>query len=69
MKVRLTGDITGNRNGQPWPSKGSEVVLPDDEGAALCKSGMAVPVADDKTEKAAQPEESEKRTLTTKSVK
>jgi hypothetical protein len=58
MKVRMTVDISGTRNGQEWPPRGEVVDLPDDEGAALCSSGMATPVAVDKVEKAvaAEPE-------------
>ena len=41
MKVVLTGDISGSRNGQPWPAAGSEMDLPDDEAYTLVQSGMA----------------------------
>lgn len=61
MKIRLTGDLSGTRNGQPWPARGTEMVLPDEEGAVLCAQGMAVPVVDNKTEKAVAKDESEKR--------
>lgn len=46
MKVRIKGDISGSRDGVPWPKRGETMELPDDEGAALCASGLAVPAAD-----------------------
>jgi hypothetical protein len=45
MRVKLKSDVSGTRDGQPWPARGEEVDLPDDEGAALCAAGMAEPVA------------------------
>lgn len=44
MKVRMKVDVSGSRNGQPWPSRGGVVDVPDDEGAHLCSAGMAVPL-------------------------
>ena len=41
MKVRLRTDISGTRNGEPWPSAGSEIDLPDEEAVALVRSGDA----------------------------
>ncbi len=46
MRVRLLGDISGTRDGQNWPPRGSEIDLPDDEAVALCGQGMAEPVVD-----------------------
>ncbi|MEU9208545.1 hypothetical protein AB0D27_11465 [Streptomyces sp. NPDC048415] len=46
MKVRIKGDISGSRDGIPWPKRGETMELPDDEGTALCASGLAVPAAD-----------------------
>jgi hypothetical protein len=48
MKVKLRSEISGSRDGQAWPSAGSEIDLPDDEAAALCASGAARPVGDRK---------------------
>lgn len=45
MKVRMSVDVSGSRNGQPWPAKGQVADLPDTEAADLCASGMAEPVA------------------------
>lgn len=44
MKVKLRSEISGSRDGQPWPPPGSEVDLPQDEAVALLQSGSAVPV-------------------------
>ncbi|MGH3679092.1 MAG: hypothetical protein ACRDT2_02015 [Natronosporangium sp.] len=55
MKVRMKGVISGTRNGVPWPGPGSLVDLPDSEAAQLCDQGMAVPVAQDRVEKAVAP--------------
>lgn len=65
MIVRLKGDISGTREGQPWPPRGSVVDLPDDEAAKLCATGMAVPVPADEVEAAVMPDDVERRTLTT----
>lgn len=46
MRVRMTGTVSGSRNGVDWPARGEELELPDDEGALLCQSGIAEPVAD-----------------------
>ncbi len=46
MRIRLVVDKTGLRwDGQDWPPHGGEINVPDDEGAALCAQGDAVPVA------------------------
>lgn len=37
--------ISGTRNGAYWPEIGGEIDLTDVEGAELCASGMASPVA------------------------
>lgn len=61
MKVRLTGDLSGTRNDKPWPARGAEMELPEEEAVQLCSMGMAVPVVEDKTEKAVAKDVSEKR--------
>jgi hypothetical protein len=48
MKVKLRGDISGSRDGQPWPPAGTELDLPDDEAATLCANGSAIPVGSNK---------------------
>lgn len=62
MRVRMKVGVSGTRNGQPWPARGETLDLPDDEGAQMCASGMAEPVAEhDKAEKAVPAETAEKR--------
>lgn len=41
MRVTMKVDLSGTRNGQPWPRRGETVDLPDGEAAQLCASGMA----------------------------
>lgn len=50
MRVRLLGDISGTRDGQDWPPRGSIVDLPDDEATQLCRGGMAQPVVSEVVE-------------------
>jgi hypothetical protein len=52
VKVRMKIRIAGSRNGDRWPEAGSEVTLPDNEGADLCAAGLAEPVVEAKPEKA-----------------
>jgi len=68
VKVRIRGDISGSRNGVPWPKRGETMELPDDEGAQLCASGLAAPVKDPEkdVEKAVPDDDSEKRAGLTK---
>lgn len=47
MKVRMKVDVSGSRNGQPWPARGGVVDVPNDEGVHLCSVGMAEPVAEE----------------------
>lgn len=68
MIVRLNGDISGTRDGLPWPPRGSMVELPDDEAAQLCANGMAVPVVTDEVETAVVPDDAEQRALTTETA-
>lgn len=44
MRIRMEVDVSGDRNGKPWPRHGQEVDLPEGEAIALCASGMATPV-------------------------
>lgn len=63
MKVRIKGDISGSRNGVPWPARGETIDLPDDEAAQMCESGLATPVktSDKDVEKAVPDDDAEKR--------
>lgn len=42
MKVRLTQQIQGDRDGRAWPEPGTEVDLPDAEARSLISGGSAV---------------------------
>jgi hypothetical protein len=44
MRVRMTIQITGNRNGVSWPAPGGEVDLPDVEAAKMVAAEYATPV-------------------------
>lgn len=62
MKVRMKVNISGTRDGEPWPPIGECVVVPDTEGAELCANGYAEPVAEAaKPEKATARKAAEKR--------
>jgi hypothetical protein len=63
VKIKMKVDISGSRNGQPWPARGETVEVPDGEGADLCAAGMAEPVSSRKStvEKAVPNDDSEKR--------
>ncbi len=45
MRVKLKADISGDRDGRPWPARGEEIEVPDEEGASLCANDLAEPVA------------------------
>lgn len=42
MRVRLTTQVSGTRDGQNWPEPGTVVDLPDAEARALVSGGAAV---------------------------
>jgi hypothetical protein len=46
MRVQLLGEISGLRNGRPWPPPLTLVDLPDDEAIRLCETNMARPAVD-----------------------
>jgi hypothetical protein len=51
MKIRMVVDRTGGRwDGRPWPPRGGELYVEDEEGAAVCGAGWAVPVPEDPVE-------------------
>lgn len=68
MIVRLVGDISGTRDGQAWPPRGTRIDLPDLEALDLCRTGMAVPVPADEVEMAVVADDAEVRALTTDSA-
>ncbi len=41
MRIKLLAEITGTRNGVPWPKRGEEVDLPDEEATTMVAVGMA----------------------------
>lgn len=45
MRVKLLIELSGARDGAPWPARGEEVELPDEEAALMCANGYAEPVA------------------------
>lgn len=48
MKVRLIQEMSGLRDGQPWPAVGTVVELPDAEAADLIRAqGAELPEADE----------------------
>lgn len=51
MKIRMLVEMSGARNGQPWPRRGEVADLPTAEAAHLCAAGVAEK-ADDAPEKA-----------------
>jgi hypothetical protein len=69
VKILLVGEISGTRDGQEWPPRGSVVELPEDEAVQLCDRGMARPVVEtEMVEVAVVPAETveERGPLTTK---
>jgi hypothetical protein len=44
MRVRMTVQITGSRNGVYWPAPGGVLDLPDVEAAKMAAAGYATPV-------------------------
>lgn len=75
MRVTMTVDLSGTRNGQPWPPRGTVIDLPDAEAQQYIAAGMAKPAGDEvepatgDVETAAMPDNDvEKRSpVTTKS--
>lgn len=47
MRIKMTVEVSGSRNGKPWPKRGETMDLPDAEAAQLCAAGMAETVNDD----------------------
>lgn len=42
MKIVLTGQISGTRDGKDWPAPGTEIDLPHQEAEGLLKNGTAI---------------------------
>ena len=45
MKLKLTVDISGSRNGLPWPPRGEVVDLPEPEARDMIAAGQGEAVA------------------------
>lgn len=50
MKIRMKIDISGSRNGEPWPPKGEIADVPTGEAQHLVASGIAEEVDQDDAE-------------------
>lgn len=46
MLVKMRREISGLRDGQPWPPVGGTIELPDDEAVGLVANRIAEPVYD-----------------------
>lgn len=44
MRIRMLHNISGTRDGVPWPDPGEVVDLPDDEALTLLRTRMATHV-------------------------
>lgn len=64
----MTVAMSGLRDGSPWPARGAELVVPDAEGADLCRNGYAVPVADPAPVERAEAPAPERRARARKAV-
>lgn len=47
MKIRMIVEMSGSRNGQPWPKRGQTVDLPTGEAQHLVDSGIAAKAGED----------------------
>jgi hypothetical protein len=47
MRIRMLCEMTGSRDGEPWPKKGEEADLPTAAAAHLIAAGVAEQVEDD----------------------
>lgn len=55
MIVRLVQEMSGLRDGVPWPARGELVDLPDEEAIRMCENRTAVPVVEETVELAVGP--------------
>ncbi|MFD5057430.1 hypothetical protein [Streptomyces sp. NPDC058394] len=51
MKIRMLVEMTGTRDGEPWPAKGEEADLPTAAAAHLVSAGVAEQVGESKLRK------------------
>jgi len=69
VRVVLLGEMTGTRDGQQWPPRGSIVDLPDEEAVTMIRGSMARPADPEETVEVAVADVAgvESRPLTTES--
>lgn len=46
MKLIITADISGTRDGDDWPKRGEEIDVPEEEGLNLLLTGLARPAGE-----------------------
>jgi hypothetical protein len=44
MRVRMRVEVSGTRDGKPWPQRGQIAEFNDEEALELCASGIGEPV-------------------------
>jgi hypothetical protein len=54
VKITMTAEISGLRDGNPWPARGGSIEVPDDEAEGLIANGLAKKY--EKADKAQAPE-------------
>jgi len=59
MKVKIKIQVSGARNGQPWPERGVVVDWPDDEAASLVHAGIAAELTEDDLRALAEAEKAD----------
>lgn len=57
MRVKMTVDMSGTRNGEPWPPRGTAIDLPDAEALQYISADMAKPAGEEPAETATMPTE------------
>ena len=67
MRVRLLVEVSGSRNGEPWPKRGEVMDLPDAEAVDMLNARMAEAVPEvEKVEAATASVAAEKAVKATK---
>lgn len=41
MKITMVAEITGLRDGKPWPARGESITVPDDEAEVMIANNLA----------------------------
>lgn len=64
MRVRMVVGVSGTRSGEDWPPPGGVLEVSGEEGAHLCRAGIAVPVSTHKdAEVSASPPAEERKAV------